>query len=273
MGAYYTFQNEKYPVPTNNDRLLLNELSIKENVKFSKSWEIVSFKNFPEIDKDFLKRCMEYFTTVSYKSLKCNKKHEHSIQCVSIQKIKSYVLLPFSNSENLLKACKETGRIAITFSDEKEILRLRRNFKSHYIVEGDPWNLRQILEKDKNINLLIGKFQYAMIILNDELIDKLYKDGFDILINLIHQIYEVLLDGSYLTLIVPNYNFKLSGRQIRLAWHIDKLIRGKTQFTPRDEKLILDKNDIRDYLYMLNYLKKGERTIAKLQSISLRAII
>jgi hypothetical protein len=251
----YTTNNEKYPLLKDPNRLLLNDLSVTENIKFNKSWEIISkIEKYPEMPKSLFEQCIKYFTTINYKRLKCTRKHQHTMKCVEIKRIKAYVLFPFINSLNLLKACSDLGRIAIGLeANDEKLLVLRRKFREHKFLKGNSGIIKAL--RESNMDMLNGLFQYAIIIAEDWLIER-----HDKILEMVNQIYSVLMQGSYLTIFVPRVNVKINGLKIPFAWYMDREIRSKSKFSMADEKLILGKAEKPNYVYMLNYLKDGERT-------------
>jgi hypothetical protein len=252
----YTINDEKYPLIKDPKRLLLNDLSITENIKFNKSWEIVSkIERYPEMPKSLFEQCIKYFTTINYKKLKCRKKHQHTIKCVETKRIPAYVLVPFINSLNLLKTCSDLGRVVVGIeSNGEKLLVLRRKFKQHKFLKGNGGIIKVL--KENNMDMLKGLFQYAIIIADEWLIER-----HDKILGMANQIHSVLMQGSYLTLFVPRVDVKVNGVKIPLAWHIDHEIKNKTKFSMADEKLILGKPEKPNYVYMLNYLKDGKRTV------------
>lgn len=252
----YTINDEKYPLLKDPKRLLLNDLSITENIKFNKSWEILSnLEKYPELPKSFFERCIKYFTTTKHKELKCKKKHHHTLKCVKIRNIPAYVLVPFVNSLNLLKACSILGRIVVGMvPDDEKILVLRRRFKQHNFLKNNTEITKSL--KENNMDMLMGLFQYAIITVDNQLI-KWHNN----VLGMINQIYDVLMEGSYLTIFVPRVDIEIKGLKIPLAWQFDREIKSRSKFSIADEKLILGKAEKPNYVYMLNYLKDGERTV------------
>jgi len=253
----YTINGEKYPLLKDPNRLLLNDLSITDNIKFNKSWEIVSkVERYPEMPKDLFEQCIKYFTTTKYKKLKCKKKHQHTKKCVKTKRIPAYVLVPFINSLNLLKTCSKLGRVVVGLeSDNEKLLVLRRKFKQHKFLKGDAEKIIRAL-KENDMDTLKGLFQYAIIIADGGLIER-----YDKILGIVNQIYSVLMQGSYLTVFVPRVDVKVNGLKVPLAWHIDRQIKNESKFSMADEKLILGKAEKPNYVYMLNYLKDGKRTV------------
>jgi hypothetical protein len=253
----YKDNNENYPLLKDKERLLLNDLSIKENIKFNESWKIVpKLEKYPEMPKSFFMECVNYFTTIKYKRLHCKKRHVHTTKCVEFKKIPSYVLVPFVNSINLLDACSELSRVVIAFeSNDNKILNLRRRYKQHKFLKGDVDSIIRTL-KENNMEAIMGLFQYAVIILDSNLVKQIDK-----VLKSLRQIYQVLMSGSYLTIFVPNESIEVNGVKLQLGWYIDRTIANKAIFSSADEKLILGKVEKPNYVYMLNYLKDGTRKI------------
>ncbi len=252
----YIINGQNYPLLKDPNRLLLNDLSVKENIRFNKSWEIVSkVERYPELPKKFFEQCIKYFTTVKYKKLKCSKKHQHTIKCVKTKNIPAYVLVPFVNSLNLLKTCENLGRTVVGIvHDDERLLVLRRKFKRHKFLKNNAGITKSL--KENNMGMLKGLFQYAIIIVDNELTERYNK-----ILGMINQIYDALMEGSYLTLFVPRVDVRVNELKIPLAWHLDREIKNQRKFSMSDEKLILSKAEKPNYVYMLNYLKDGKRTV------------
>lgn len=246
-NGIYMGERGKYDV-----RNTLNDLTGKEWLLFTKSWfthnptqrsktESLHPAKYPE---SMITEFLKFFT----------KKND-------------LVLDPMVGTGSTLVACDQTHRRGIGIELTKKWATIAKNRTSQRVIRDDARNLKKILQKNniKSVDYCITSPPYWNMLRNSRggvesaakirkkngLVEhysedekdlgniKNYEEYLEVLVNVYEQVYDVMGDNKYFTVICQNV-LTAGGTMMPLAWDIASRLRGT--FKLKQEKIWLQEN-------------------------------